>query len=419
MNGLLFISAHLLPFSMKSNKTLLLIPFIALTFTCQARQSESIPKVKTGAEILIGNFLSELKGKRVGLVMNHSARVNRTHMLDTLISHHVNITALFAPEHGFRGDFGAGEIIKDGVDQETGLRVYSLYGSTKKPTKEMLENVDILLFDMQDVGARFYTYNSTLKYILEAGAEFDKEVWVLDRPNPAGGDYVAGWILEEEFESFVGVYPIPIAHGLTLGELAQMAISENWLDAEKPPILKVIKMDGWKRIMKWPETGLDWLPPSPNLPTFEHAFVYLGTCLFEGTTMSEGRGTPNPFLTIGSPTMRLDTQELQSLANKYSVKIDTISFVPTSIPGKSSNPKYEDQKLMGVSVQNTPDFEDPVSLGVELLKLMMDASKEEEYKDYLYLLSGTKKIENNSGTPVWGDDFNRFIEIRKKYLLYN
>ena len=163
----------------------------------------------------------------------------------------------------------------------------------------MLEEIDVLLFDMQDVGARFYTYNSTMKYVIEAAAEQGIEVWILDRPNPLGGDYVAGWVLEPEYNSFVGTYPIPIAHGLTLGELAQMALGEDWYETDAKVNLRVIPMSGWQREMKWNDTQLEWVPPSPNLPTFEHAYAYIGTCFFEGTTLSEGRGTEHPFLMMG------------------------------------------------------------------------------------------------------------------------
>ena len=247
--------------------------------------------VKTGGELLISSHLQELEGKRVGLVMNPTAVVNGVHMLDTLMTLDVEITALFAPEHGFRGEAGAGEKIEDGVDQQTGLPVYSLYGDSRKPTPEMLEGIDILLFDMQDVGARFYTYHATMGLVIEAAADAGIPVWILDRPNPLGGDYVSGWIRDDEFSSFVGPYPIPVAHGMTLGELAGMMAGEGWLETDSDPILRVIEMDGWNRSMLWPATELPWIAPSPNLPTFEHAYVYLGTCLIEGTSLSEGRGT--------------------------------------------------------------------------------------------------------------------------------
>ncbi len=238
----------------------------------QPEPQEEEERVVLGAEILIERHLEEFEGRRVGLVMNPTARIGRVHMLDKLLALDVNITALFAPEHGFRGEAGAGERIEDGIDQASGLPVFSLYGETRQPTPEMLEHVDVLIFDMQDVGARFYTYIATLGLVLESAANEGVPVWVLDRPNPLGGNYVSGWMMEDEFKSFVGPYPIPIAHGLTMGEMAKMIVGENWMDFEAEPELHVVAMEGWERDMKWPDTKLRWIPPSPNLPTFEHAY---------------------------------------------------------------------------------------------------------------------------------------------------
>lgn len=383
-------------------------------------EEDKVKTVSVGAEILLERYLDDLKGQRVGLVMNPTARVNARHMLDTLLSRNVNITALFAPEHGFRGEAGAGEVIEDGVDRQTGLPVYSLYGETKKPTSEMLQDIDILLFDMQDVGARFYTYNVTLGLLLEAAAGNGIPVWVLDRPNPAGGEYVAGWILEEQYKSFVGAYPIPMAHGMTLGELAKMMVGEGWLDVEKQPELRVIPLEGWQRSMKWQETGLDWYPPSPNLPAFEHAYMYLGTVLFEGTNISEGRGTADPFLTIGAPFIKLNEDSLRSFSEKFpAVSVEQTTFTPQSLPGKSLNPKFKDEQCFGVQI-NVSDFEnvDPVKFGVDLLELMLSSSGEAEMNDFIYKLAGSKKIESFD-TSQWQEDIKTFKEKRGKYLLYD
>lgn len=390
-----------------------------LFVSCTKQKEPQIEKVKTGAEVLLDWHLDDLQGKRIGLVMNATARIGDVHLLDTLLALDVNIHALYAPEHGFRGDAGAGEIIKDGVDQATGLTVYSLYGNVKKPTSEMLRDIDILIFDMQDVGARFYTYNSTLKYVIEAAAEYDKEVWILDRPNPAGGDYVSGWVLEKEFESFVGTYPIPVAHGLTLGELALMAKGEGWFETKTKPKLRIIEMEGWKRKMKWTDTGLKWVPPSPNLPTFEHAYVYLGTCFFEGTTLSEGRGTDDPFLLIGSPKTKTGMIDLMELQKKFSVGLDTVRFKPVSIPGKAVNPKFKDQESRGVKVSLSKEkpLPDPVLFGVQLMRELMRVSPDAKFRKYLYNLAGTTKID--SADIQWGDKFDVYLEKRKKYLLYN
>lgn len=408
-------------------KRLILVLAIIVPLSCNSSQSQEqntshrsqSDSVVVGAKILLQNHLDELQGKRVGLVMNPTARVNGTHMLDTLLARDVNTTALFAPEHGFRGDFGAGEKIEDGVDQATGLPVYSLYGKTRKPTPEMLEEVDVLLFDMQDVGARFYTYNVTLGLVLEAAAAAEIPVWVLDRPNPAGGNYVAGWILNEQYESFVGAYPIPMAHGMTLGELAKMMVGERWLETELQPRLKIIPMKGWSRSMKWPETGLEWYPPSPNLPTFQHAYMYLGTVLFEGTNLSEGRGTPDPFLTIGSPQTEIADEQVIKLTEQFpSVQVERVTFTPKSMPGKAPNPKLEGETCYGVnlSIRDYDKFE-PVSFGVKLLELLLENTESGKQTDFIYKLAGSKDVQ--SFNINWQDDVEKFKEQRKPYLIYD
>jgi uncharacterized protein YbbC (DUF1343 family) len=389
-------------------------------------QSLSEGPVNVGAEVLLDDHLDELEGKRVGLVMNPTARVDGSHMLDTLLAHDVNVTALFAPEHGFRGDVGAGETIENGVDQATGLPVFSLYGETRTPTAEMLSNVDLLLFDIQDVGGRFYTYNATLGNIISAAALQDIPVWVLDRPNPAGGNLISGWQLHEEHQSFVGRYPIPMAHGMTLGELAKMMVGEQWIANAGQANIRVIPMKGWERSMKWPDTGLEWIPPSPNLPTFDHAFVYLGTVLFEGVNISEGRGTSDPFLKIGSPGTSLTSSHIAKLRRRFSgVNIERISFTPTSMPGKAANPDFEGEQCHGVEIKVTdPDRFDPVKLGVELLATMLDATPDASLDDYIQNLSGIEKSvflkQMNSRLYVdkWKQVTSDFSKFRKQYLLY-
>lgn len=404
-----------------------LLPFIfvsVLLFGCsssESRRPDNITRpVKVGAEVLLDEHLDELVGKRVGLVMNPTARVNGTHMLDTLMSRSVNVSALFAPEHGFRGEAGAGEVIEDGIDQETGLPVYSLYGDIKRPTPKMLKDVDILLFDMQDVGGRFYTYNVTLGLLLQSASESDIPVWVLDRPNPAGGNYVAGWVLQEQFKSFVGAYPIPMAHGMTLGELAKMMIGERWLPVINQPRLRVIPAKGWERSMKWPETGLEWYPPSPNLPTFEHAFAYLGTVLFEGTNISEGRGTDDPFLKIGAPFLDLKQEKLAVLEQEFpGVSLQPDTFTPVSMPGKSLNPKHRGTVCRGVKI-GIKEFEafNPVLFGVRLLEVMEQSAGEVAMNDFIYKLAGTKEV-TEFDTSGWKEEISEFRKARKPYLLYD
>ena len=405
----------------------LFLPLLAVcVFACQSFSSSDSSKVKVGAEVLLEEHLDELEGKRVGLVMNPTARVEGAHMLDTLLASGVKVTALFAAEHGFRGDAGAGETIENGVDQATGLPVFSLYGETRKPTSEMLSKVDLLLFDMQDVGARFYTYNVTLGNVIEAAAAEDVPVWVLDRPNPAGGNYISGWMMQDEHRSFVGAYPIPMVHGMTLGELARMMIGEHWIANADSADLRVLPMQGWKRSMKWPATGLEWIPPSPNLPSFRHAYLYLGTVLFEGADISEGRGTPDPFMKVGAPGTILTTSHIAPLRRSFQgVNIERISFRPRSIPGKAPHPDFEGEQCRGIGLQITNlDLVEPVRLGVQLLATMLDATPEAKLSGFVEKLSGIDKskllqqLQDGSYVEEWQQTAERFSKKRQEYLLY-
>lgn len=402
---------------------LLILSFLGCS---SATKTQSIT-VKTGAEVMISNYLDDLEGRSIGLVMNPTARVHGTHVLDTLMALNANIVALFAPEHGFRGNFGAGERISDGIDEETGLPVFSLYGATRMPTKEMLEGVDLLIFDMQDVGARFYTYLSTMGLVMEAAADHEIEMWILDRPNPAGGDYVSGWMLDPKHTSFVGAYPIPIAHGMTLGELAEMIIGEGWLNAEKPLNYRVIKSENWSRSMLWPATGLEWVPPSPNLPTFEHAFVYLGTCLFEGTNLSEGRGTDDPFLLFGAPDMTFPLNERDRLSAQYNLYISDTTFVPVEIPGRALRPKHQNETNLALSIR-VPYMQyqqiDPVAFGHDVLRVALQNTTSGQTNNFLYRLAGTDRImeylsSDENAAELWKDEVETFRQARAPYLLYD
>lgn len=406
-----------------------LLPVFAAILISYACTPEPGPEpVRTGAEVMLSDYADQLEGRSIGLVMNPTARIHGTHVLDTLIARNVNVVALFAPEHGFRGDYGAGERISDGVDEQTGLPVYSLYGENRKPTAAMLENVDLLLFDMQDVGARFYTYLSTMGLVMEAAADHGVELWILDRPNPAGGNYVSGWIREPEHTSFVGAYPIPIAHGMTLGELAQMIHGEGWLQQESENELqfKVIPMKNWRRDMLWPETDLPWVPPSPNLPTFEHAYIYLGTCLIEGTTMSEGRGTENPFLLLGAPDLNLTDPELQEIANRFNLSISDTVFTPVEIPGRALRPKHQNSAVQGLKIQvpeNGYNLVDPVVFGHELLRVALGASPASQTNNFLFRLAGTNRITGYlngelQAPDAWQVEVDAFRAQRQPYLIY-
>lgn len=387
-----------------------------MLFSNSATMGQAV--VKTGAEILIEKHVEKLKNRSIGLVMNPTARIGNVHVLDTLINLRLNVKALYSPEHGFRGQFSDGEIIEDGFDQETGLPVYSLYGSTKKPTAQMLKGIDLLLFDMQDVGARFYTFNTTMRYIIEAASVYNIEVWILDRPNPVGGNYISGWVLDSEFESTVGSHYTPVAHGMTLGELAMMGIGEGWYDLKDNINLKIIEMEGWKRSMNWYQTGLEWVPPSPNLPTYEHALVYLGTCFIEGTTISEGRGTNNPFLTIGAPEYIPNFKEISRLEEQFSVVIDTLSFIPKSIPGKSVYPKYEDELIKGVKISTPTRLTKPVEFGVAITNHFLNNSSDVQFIEYINLLVGYDALSSDSLVNNWKDEVKKFGQLRKKYLIY-
>ena len=250
--------------------------------------------VVVGADVLIHQREDLIKGKRIGLVTNHSGLLaNGEHIADALHQmSDVTLVALYGPEHGVRGDTTGP--LQNGTDPGTGVPVYSLYGATYKPTPEMLKGVEVLVFDIQDVGARFYTYISTLGNVMSAAAENHIPIIVLDRPNPVTGLYVDGPVLEDSLKSFVGYAPIPIAYGMTMGELAEMYNGEGWLDNGVKAELTVVRLQNWKRSMWYDQTGLRWVRLSPNMPTLNTAIPYTGTCLVEGINVSEGRGTDRP-----------------------------------------------------------------------------------------------------------------------------
>lgn len=287
--------------------------------------------VKTGAEVFLESHLDLVKGKRVGLITNQTGRLSSGELLlDALLKRNIEVAALFAPEHGVRGDASAGEAIVDGKDAHTGIPVYSLYGKTRKPTTEMLEGLDVLLYDIQDVGVRFYTYISTMGLAMEAAAEMGIPLIVLDRPNPLGGR-IEGPILEDSLKSFVGFYPIPVVYGLTCGELALMVNGEGWLGENVCTELTVIPMEGWERRMDWDQTGLKWVPTSPNISGASTTLFYPATCFIEATNLSEGRGTTTPFQVVGAPFVDGDDLS-ESLENENlpGICFSSLHFTPTS-----------------------------------------------------------------------------------------
>ena len=266
-------------------------------------QSANPPtSIATGAEVLVRSGYAALAGKRVGLVTNQTGLVGGEHLADLLATAPaVKLGAILAPEHGFRGEIEAGAKVGDAIDARTDVTVFSLYGATRKPTPAMLRGVDVLVFDIQDIGTRFYTYISTMGLAMQAAAAARIPFVVLDRPNPLGGDYVSGFVLEPALASFVGQYPIPIAHGMTVGELARAIKGERWLGGLDNLHLTVVEMRGWRRSMRWPDLQRPWVVTSPNIPTFEAALVYPGMGLVGEAMVNEGRGTPTPFSLLGAP----------------------------------------------------------------------------------------------------------------------
>lgn len=389
-------------------------------------------KVVVGADLIISENSNLIKGKRLGIVTNHSALLaSNVHLVDTLF--HINdvtISALFGPEHGIRGDNADGATIADGKDSKTGIPVYSLYGKINKPTKEMLKDVDLLLFDIQDVGARFYTFISTLFYTIQAAAENNIPIIVLDRPNPIGGVKVEGPILKEELTSFVGIAPIPIMHGMTIGELATIFNGRGMIGKDVKAKLTVIKMKNWERKLYFDECNIQWVKPSPNIYSIETAIIYPGTCLIEGTNVSEGRGTDAPFQIIGAPFINANTlyETIKNLKIN-GAEFDPIEFTPVEIANVASNPKYKDQLCRGIKIKiiNRSIF-NPVHFGIQLITTIHNLYPNDfKFSDTRFdKLSGDKKIReqiiaNKTHEEIitsWQRELNDFKDLRKKYLLY-
>lgn len=382
-------------------RKLLKLMVLVLLISCKINANDG--NLLVGAERM-DEYVQDLKSKRVGLVVNHTSLVHKTHLLDTLLQRGIEVTAIFAPEHGFRGEASAGDIIKDGKDVKTGLPVYSLYGKTKKPSPKYLENIDILLFDIQDVGVRFYTYSSTLHYVLEAAGENNKEVLILDRPNP-NGHYVAGPVLEKEFASFVGLNPIPVVHGLTMGEYANMILGENWI-AEKPK-LKVVLCENYTHSTFYSLP----IKPSPNLPNDQSILLYPSLCLLEPTAISVGRGTNMQFQVLGGPERQLGS----------------FSFIPIDMPG-AINPVNENKTCYGIDLRKV----DAQELGFTLKYLIDFYTRFQEKsaffsnQNFFYLLMGNKwvwqEIERGTSekeiTAMWAEDLEAYKIKRTKYLFY-
>lgn len=367
------------------------------------KDSINATRIETGAE-QTNEYLPKLRGKRVGMVVNQTSVIGNTHLVDSLLSLDINIVKIFAPEHGFRGEAANGELVKSSIDEKTKLPLVSLYGKNRKPTPEQLQDLDIVIFDIQDVGARFFTYISTMHYLMEACAENNKQVIIFDRPNPHG-QYVDGPILQPEFKSFIGMHPIPIVHGLTVGELALMINGEKWLDKGVKCNVEVIKNKNYEHSDHY----LLPIKPSPNLPNNQSIALYPSICLFEGTILSLGRGTEFPFQAVGGPDPAYGS----------------FTFTPETIPGVALNPPQENKLCYGVDLRNIkPEY-------TFTLKYLIDFYNKSPKKDSFFIpffekLAGNKILREQIKKGMseeeikatWKQELDAYKEMRKKYLLY-
>jgi len=346
-------------------------------------------------------YLPLLENNKIAIVGNQTSMIKHTHLVDSLMSLGVDIVRVFSPEHGFRGKADAGAKIEDGIDIKTGLPIISLYGKNKKPSSKQLEKIDVLLFDIQDVGARFYTYISTLHYVMEAAGEKNIKIIVLDRPNP-NGHYIDGPIREDGFESFVGMHPIPIVHGMTIGEYAKMINGENWIS--KRCDLTVIEMENYTHDMHYDLP----IKPSPNLPNSKSINLYPSLCLFEGTNISIGRGTDYPFQHFGAPY----------LESNY-------SFTPKSGEG-SKYPKHKNIECFGTDLRFQDNYLTDINLNWIINSYNNCPYKEKFFTNFFDKLAGTDKlrlqiIEGKTEKEIkesWKVDLYKFKVIREKYLIY-
>ena len=350
-------------------------------------------------------YLPLLQGKKVGVVSNQTSILQeQQHLVDFLLENDIDVVKVFVPEHGFRGTADAGEKVASGTDAKTGLPIVSLYGNNKKPTAAQLADLDLLLFDLQDVGVRFFTYISTLHYVMEAAAESKKPLLLLDRPNP-NGSYVDGPILKKGFESFVGMHPIPLVHGLSIGELAQMINGEKWLKGGLKVDLTVIPVANWTHADPYE------LPvkPSPNLPNALAITLYPSTCLFEGTVVSLGRGTYFPFQVYGYPNARFGD----------------FTFTPVAIDGMSKTPPHQNLLCYGKDLR-TSDPKQQFTISYLLDAYQRSGMKEKFFNSYFNTLVGTDELKKQllAGKTEaeirasWQQGLTDYAPLRAKYLLY-
>ena len=372
--------------------------FLSCILSCDGQTS----LVLTGADQL-NELTQKLKNKRIGLVVNHTSLVGKTHLVDTLKRLGINIVKIFGPEHGFRGNAADGELVNDSIDTKTGIPVVSLYGKNRKPTVKQFSDLDIIVFDIQDVGTRFYTYIGTMHYVMETCAESNKKLIILDRPNPNA--FVDGPINTKPLQSFVAMHAIPIAHGLTVGELSQMINGEGWLTGKLKCEVEIIKLKNWKHSDEY----ILPMRPSPNLPNQQAVKLYPFICLFEGTVISLGRGTLSPFQILGNP-------ELKDM---------NYQFTPVTIKGVAVNPPQENKLCYGIDLRNVP-IERKIDLKYLFTMYKAYPEKEKFFLPYFDILAGTTVLKQQIKDGLtedqiresWKEDLEKYKEVRKKYLLY-
>ena len=406
---------------MLKNNTFQFLSISLLTFflclSCGFASDEKVlintssDRVEVEEEIIVGaermsEYLPMLKGKSIAIVANQSSRVGEVHLLDTLLASEIDVKRIFTPEHGFRGTEDAGASVLNSVDEQSGLPLISLYGKNKKPKKEQLEGIDVILFDLQDVGVRFYTYLSTLHYVMQAASEENIQLIVLDRPN-SFMNVVDGPLMKEDQMSFVGLHPVPLVYGMSMGEYAHMINEEGWTKSGKKAELQIIRCENLKR-----ESDYELpIPPSPNLPNMRSIHLYPSLALFEGTVISVGRGTTHPFQQIGHPDLKSTYQ---------------YSFTPHPTEG-ASKPKLNGQVCFGVNLQvgtklNQRSFE--LKYLIDLYQAM--PNKEGFFNSFFNLLAGDQELRSSIESGMneeeirsqWKDDLAEFMKLREKYLIY-
>ena len=379
-------------------------------------------QILTGLDILINKHKEQIKGLSIALVTNQTGIdkqgiPNYERLMDI---ESIHLKKIFSPEHGLFGEEAAGETLRYDNTKTELPEIISLYDAGKKPTDEMFNNIDLILYDIQDIGSRFYTYISTLGLVMEKAGELGIPVWILDRPNPISGTKIEGPILDITHKSFVGYYPIPIRYGLTVGELGRMILTEKWIDPI--PKLEIISMEGWVRNLWYDETNLKWIKPSPNIPDLETAILYPGICLLEGTNISEGRGTENPFKWIGAPW--LNGELLATELNKEGlpgVSFTSVEFTPIELPGIAINPKYQGESCSGVKIKITNrNTYKSVQVGITILSVLQILYPEKiEYKPFLNNLWGRDDLAAQLKTKLTLDQLIDSIEEEIRLLDYS